>query len=186
MCYVSRVCFFLDKPLVFVGSLIGSRFHIGQRRLSDATDTLHLQSQRKKTMIWVGQQHLYVGSEPIDGRCVHILAYSMLQRSEVVSTYPRHAAHAPQSMPFAHKRLILPRLGDFWPWAPMCYVSRVCFFLDKPLVFVGSLIDSSFHIQYITTLLPPLTHPKSRLCPYLCAQGRHLPCRNPWGILHPQ
>ena len=38
----------------------------------------------------------------------------MLQRSEVVSTYPTHAAHAPQSMPFAHKRLILPRFGDFW------------------------------------------------------------------------
>ena len=100
----------------------------------------------KKTMIWVCQQYLYVGSEPIDGRCVHILAYSMLQRSEVVSTYPRHAAHAPQSMPFAHKRLILPRFGDFWPWAPMCYVSRVCFFLDRPLVFVGSLIGSRFHI----------------------------------------
>ena len=49
-------------------------------------------------------------------------------------------------MPFAHKRLILPRLGDFWPWAPMCYVSRVCFFLDKPLVFVGWFIVSRFHI----------------------------------------
>ena len=100
----------------------------------------------KKTMIWVGQQYLYAGSEPIDGRCVHILAYSMLQRPEIVSIYPRHAAHAPQSMPFAHKRLILPRFGDFWPWAPMCYVSRVCFFLDKALVFVGSLIGSRFHI----------------------------------------
>ena len=98
-------------------------------------------------MICVGHQHRYAGSEPIDGRCVHILAYSMLQRPEIVSIYPRHAAHAPQSMPFAHKRLILPRLGDFWPWAPMCYVSRVCFFLDRPLVFVvGSLIGSRFHI----------------------------------------